>query len=113
MAAAVLLGMACIERQKVWANPLALWEDTFRKNPAAYTPASGLAEALREAGRLPEAEKLARKSIRLSEEKRGEAWAGLALILDAQGRVRVLAMERGYAEEWGRLLRRTGVSTCP
>jgi len=128
MAAAVLLGMACIERQKVWAKPLALWEDTFRKNPVAYTAASGLAEALREAGRLPEAEKLAREAIRLSEEKRGEAWATLALILDGQGReaealeavkkavdvepkladpegrVRVLAMERGYAEEWGRLL---------
>ncbi|MFO0423969.1 MAG: hypothetical protein ACK52C_09965, partial [Planctomycetia bacterium] len=128
MAAAVLLGMACIERQKVWAKPLALWEDTFRKNPVAYTAASGLAEALREAGRLPEAERAAREAIRLSEEKRGEAWATLGLILDGQGReaealeavgravevdpkladpegrVRVLAMERGYAEEWGRLL---------
>jgi len=137
MAAAVLLGMACIERQKVWANPLALWEDTFRKNPVAYTAASGLAGALREAGRLPEAERAAREAIRLSEEKRGEAWATLALILDGQGReaealeaagkavdvepkladpegrVRVLAMERQFAEEWGRLLRRTGVSACP
>jgi tetratricopeptide (TPR) repeat protein len=130
MAAAVLLGMACIERQKVWAKPLALWEDTFRKNPVAYTAASGLAESLREAGRLPEAERAAREAIRLSEEKRGEAWATLGLILDGQGReaealeavgraleaepkladpegrVRVLAMERGYAEEWGRLLKR-------
>lgn len=137
IAAAVVLGMACMERQKVWAKPLALWEETFRKNPVAYTPASGLAEALREAGRLPEAEKLARESIRLSEEKRGEAWATLALILDAQGReadaveaakkavdvdpkladpegrVRVLAMERPFAEEWGRLLGRTGVSAGP
>jgi tetratricopeptide (TPR) repeat protein len=128
IAAAVLLGMACIERQKVWAKPLALWEDTYRKNPVAYTAASGLAEALREAGRLPEAERAAREAIRLSGEKRGEAWATLGLILDAQGRgaealeavgkaleaepkladpegrVRVLAMERGYAEEWGRLL---------
>jgi tetratricopeptide (TPR) repeat protein len=128
MAAAVLFGMACIERQKVWAKPLALWEDTYRKNPVAYTAASGLAEALREAGRLPEAERAAREAIRLSAEKRGDAWATLALILDAQGReaealeavgkaleaepkladpegrVRVLAMERGYAEEWGRLL---------
>jgi tetratricopeptide (TPR) repeat protein len=130
MAAAVLLAMVCIERQKVWAKPLALWEDTFRKNPVAYTAASGLAESLREAGRLPEAERAAREAIRLSEEKRGDAWATLALILDGQGReaeafeaagkavevdpkladpegrVRVLAMERHVAEEWGRLLGR-------
>jgi tetratricopeptide (TPR) repeat protein len=130
MAAAVVLGMACIERQKVWAKPLALWEDTFRKNPVAYTAASGLAESLREAGRLTEAERAAREAIRLSEEKRGDALATLALILDGQGReaealeaagkavevdpkladpegrVRVLAMERHVAEEWGRLLGR-------
>jgi len=114
----------------VWATGLALWEDTHRKNPVAYTPASGLAEALRQAGRLPEAENLAREAIRLSGEGRGEAWAGLALILDGQGReaealeaagkaialnakladpegrVRVLAMERSFAEAWGRLLGR-------
>jgi len=130
LGAIVLLGMACVERQKAWANPLNLWEDAFRKNPAAYTAASGLGEALREAGRLPEAERATREAIRLSGEKRGDAWATLALILDAQGRtdeavaamekaleadpkladpaarVKALAMERGYAEEWGRLLRR-------
>lgn len=130
MAAVVLLGMACVERQKVWANPLALWEDTFRKNPVAYTAASGLADSLREAGRLPEAERAAREAIRLSDGKRGDPYATLALILDAQGReaeafeaagkalevqpsladpearVRVLAMERQVAEEWGRLLGR-------
>jgi tetratricopeptide (TPR) repeat protein len=130
MAAVVALGMACVERQKVWANPLALWEDTFRKNPVAYTAASGLADSLREAGRLPEAERAAREAIRLSDGKRGDPYATLALILDAQGReadafeaagkalevqpnladpearVRVLAMERQMAEEWGRLMGR-------
>jgi tetratricopeptide (TPR) repeat protein len=130
MAAVVLLGLACIERQKVWATPLALWEDTFRKNPVAYTAASGLGESLREVGRLPEAERATREAIRLSGEERGDPWAALALILEAQGReaeafeaadraiavqpsladpkgrVRVLAMERQVAEEWGRLLGR-------
>jgi protein O-mannosyl-transferase len=130
MAAVVALGMACVERQKVWANPLALWEDTFRKNPVAYTAASGLADSLREAGRLPEAERATREAIRLSDGKRGDPWVTLALILDAQGReaetfeaagkalevqpnladpearVRVLAMERQMAEEWGRLMGR-------
>jgi tetratricopeptide (TPR) repeat protein len=130
MAAVVLLGMACVERQKVWANPLALWEDTFQKNPTAYTAASGLGESLREVGRLPEAERATREAIRLSDGKRGDPWLTLALILDAQGReaeafdaagkalevqpsladpearVRALAMERQVAEEWGRLLGR-------
>ena len=130
MGAAVLFAMACVERQKVWANPLALWEDTFRKNPVAYTAASGLADSLLEAGRLPEAERVAREAIRLSDGKRGDPIATLALILDAQGReadafeaagkalevqpsladpearVRVLAMERQMAVDWGRLLAR-------
>jgi tetratricopeptide (TPR) repeat protein len=130
MAAVVLLGMACVERQKVWATPLALWEDTFRKNPVAYTAASGLGESLREVGRLPEAERATREAIRLSDGKRGDPWLTLALILDAQGReaeafeaagkalevqpsladpearVRALAMERQVAEEWRRLLAR-------
>ena len=129
MAVAAALGMACVERQKSWASSLALWEDTYRKNPVAYTAASGLGEALRETGRLTEAEKATREAIRLSEEKRGDAWATLALILKAQGRdaeakealakavevdpkladpdgrVRVLAMERTVAEELKELLR--------
>ncbi|MFM8436469.1 MAG: hypothetical protein ACKOBP_14230, partial [Planctomycetia bacterium] len=86
MAAVALLGYGCVERQKVWANPLALWEDTFRKDPVAYTAASGLAEALRDVGRLPEAERAVREAIRLSDGKRGDPWAVLALILEAQGR---------------------------
>jgi tetratricopeptide (TPR) repeat protein len=107
-----------------------LWTDTFRKNPAAFTGASGLAEALRETGRLTEAEQAARRAIQLSEGQRGDAWATLALILDAQGReveafeavdkavtlepklldpdgrVAVMAMERPYAEDLKRLLAR-------
>ena len=108
---------------EIWSSPLALWDDTFRKNPVAYTAASGLGEALREAGRLPEAERAIREAIRLSEGKRGDPWATLALILDAQGRtaeadealdkavevdpkladpearVAALAMERSHADE--------------
>ncbi|MFM8433931.1 MAG: hypothetical protein ACKOBP_01095, partial [Planctomycetia bacterium] len=130
MAAVALLGFACVERQKVWASPLALWQDTFRKHPLAYTAASGLADSLRYAGRLAEAERASREAIRLSDGKRGDPWATLALILDAQGReaeafeaagkalevqpnladpqarVKALAMERKMAEQWGRLLAR-------
>ncbi len=126
----VLLGIGCTERQKVWANPLALWSDTFRKNPAAFTAASGLAEALRHGGRLPEAEQAARRAIQLTNGTRGDAWATLALVLhgrgrdaeafealdkaveidprlaDPEGRVRDLAMERPYADDLAELLAR-------
>lgn len=126
----ILLGVGCMARQKVWADQLALWTDTFRKNPVAHTAAAGFAEALREAGRLPEAEQAARRAIDLSGGQRGDPWATLALILDEQSRVAeafaaldkaieidatladpdarvaALAMERPYAEALGRLLAR-------
>ena len=130
MTAIAVLGLTCIQRQQVWRSSLALWEDTFRKMPVSYTAASGYGEALREAGRLADAERATREAIRLSDGKRGDPWATLAVILDAQGRpeetraamakaleldpkladpeqrVRALAMERGFADEWRRLLDR-------
>jgi len=130
LVAVVLLGIGCMERQRVWANPLALWTDTFQKNPVGFNAASGLAEALRDSGRLPEAEEAARRAIQLAKGKRGETWATLALILDGQGRtkeafealdkaveidprladpegrVRDLAMERPYADDLAELLAR-------
>lgn len=123
-----LLGLACVQRQHVWADSLALWEDSYRKNPGSFTNAMGLGEALREAGRFPEAEQLTRTAIRLSNEQRGDVWATLALILDAGGSkaeagaalekalkleprlsdpeslVKVLAMERPTAKELRNLL---------
>jgi tetratricopeptide (TPR) repeat protein len=70
----------------VWHDPVALWQDAARKNPAAFTPASGLGDALREVGRLREAEAATRGALQLCDGKRGDAWATLALILDKQGR---------------------------
>ena len=128
MVAVAVLGMACIERQTVWASSLALWDDSYRKNPGSFTTATGLGEALREAGRMPEAEQLTREAIRLSNGERGDAWATLALILDKQGRaadsaaaltkaleleprlsdpdtkVKSLSMDRAMAEDLKRLL---------
>jgi len=133
MVVVAALGMACIERQTVWANSLALWDDSYRKNPGSFTNAAGLGETLREAGRLPEAEQYTREAIRLSNGARGDVWATLALILDEQGRatdsaaalakaleidpklsdpdtkVKSLAMERPMAEDLKRLLGTTKV----
>ena len=128
IAAVAVLGMACIDRQTVWASSLALWDDSYRKNPASFTTATGLGEALREAGRLPEAEQFTREAIRLSNGERGDVFATLALILDKQGRaaesaaaiakaleidprlsdpearVKSLSMDRAMAEDLKRLL---------
>jgi tetratricopeptide (TPR) repeat protein len=129
-AAVAALALACMARQRVWSGQLALWEDTFRKNPVAFTAASGLAESLRDASRLAEAEQAARRAIELCDGSRGEPWATLALILDDQGRtaeadaavekaleaepkladpdgrVAVMAMEQPYADAFKRLLAR-------
>jgi protein O-mannosyl-transferase len=126
MALVAALGLACIERQ-------AVWDDSYLKNPGSVTTATGLGEALREAGRLPEAEQFTRAAIRLSNGERGDAWATLALILDEQGRtndsatalakaleleprladpearVKSLAMDRAMAEDLKRLLNSTKV----
>ena len=128
MAAVAAFGVFCIERQTVWANSLALWDDSYRKNPGSVTTATGLGEALREAGRLPEAEQFTREAIRLSNGERGDVFATLALILDKQGRaaesaaaiakaleidprlsdpearVKSLSMDRAMAEDLKRLL---------
>ena len=80
-----LLGLACIQRQAVWNSSLALWQDTLGRNPASATAAQGLGEALRDAGRLDEAEQAIRQAIRLTG-GRGDALATLGLILDEQGR---------------------------
>jgi tetratricopeptide (TPR) repeat protein len=87
LVAVALLAMACVERQRVWAGSLALWADAHAKNPASCTAATGYGEALRDAGRLTEAERALRTAIRICGD-RGDIWATLALVLDAQGRTR-------------------------
>lgn len=130
LAGVVVLGLACMERQRVWSSQLALWRDTAAKNPASFTAAQGLAGALEDAGRCVEAEVAARAAIQLSGSSRGEAWATLALVLDCQGRtadadealgkalaldprlenpaqrMAALALEREEAEAIARLLER-------
>jgi hypothetical protein len=137
LAGLVVLGLACIERQRVWSSQLALWQDTVVKNPASFTAAQGLAGALENAGRCVEAEVAARAAIQLSGSSRGEAWATLALVLDCQGRtadadealakalerdprlenpaqrVAALALEPEEAEAIARLLERRGRPAPP
>jgi hypothetical protein len=82
VAAVAMLGLASIERQKIWANSLALWSDTYAKNPGSFTAARNLAVALCEVGRLDEAEKAAQQAILLTNGTHASLWAILAIILD-------------------------------
>jgi hypothetical protein len=85
--AVAALAWGCIDRQRVWHSPLALWSDTFARNPGSFNGANGLSAALRDAGRGDEAVEMARRAVSLSGETRGDAWMTLALALDAAGRV--------------------------
>jgi tetratricopeptide (TPR) repeat protein len=81
-----LLAAACMARQRVWSNSMALWTDTLTRNPASYSAASGLAAAFREAGQFTESERAARHALVLSGSSRGDTWVALALALEGQGR---------------------------
>lgn len=129
-AVVLVLAAGCVARQGVWRDSLALWSDTVRKNPLSHTATVGLAEALHEARRLPEAEAAARRAIGLSHATDGDTWALLAVILADQGRasdafvaldraleikpaladpdarVAVMAMDRVFAEALKELLAR-------
>ncbi len=127
------LAIGCASRQSVWSSQLAIWENTYLRNPQSFTAASGYAGALVDAGRGIEGEELARRALAICDGKRGDAWLTLALALDAQGRTAVadeavtkalevdrrladpdarvaaLAMERDEAAKVKRLLQRRDV----
>lgn len=129
----MVLAAACVGRQAVWADSLALWEDTFSLNPASYTAATGASSARRLAGRTEEAIAAARTAVEISGGARGDAWLTLALAYDAAGllddadaaaakaveidprladpdaRVTALAMERDEAEAAKKVLARRPV----
>ena len=87
MAAVALLALGCVRRQAVWHDPVALWEDTLRKEPTSFSAAWGLGEALLDAGRPAEAERAARLAVKLSGGHDGGAWATLAVIVAERGRM--------------------------
>jgi hypothetical protein len=86
LAVVVLLAVGCLARQRIWRSQLDLWADTHARNPGSINGASGLAGALREAGRADEAIEIARRGVSLTSGKHGDAWLTLALAYDAAGR---------------------------
>lgn len=132
-----VLAVACLRREAVWHDPVALWQDTLRKEPSSFTAAWGLAEALFDAGKPAEAERFAREAVKRSGGEDGGAWATLAVIVAERGRpiearqhlaralaadplladpderVATLVMERPWAERLKRLLAARPAATPP
>ena len=75
-----------VERQKVWADSFALWQDTFQRNPNSSTAAYRLGETHWEMGRLEESEKMLREANRLFGGSDGDTLAMLAVVLQRLGR---------------------------
>ena len=84
-AALLLFCWMNIDRQRVWCNSLALWQDTLKKNPNSDTAAAGLGEALRLAGRLQESEKYFRRALRLNGGNKADTLMMSAVVLDGLG----------------------------
>jgi len=61
----VLLGGLTVHRNRVWATPLSLWEDSVAKSPHKARPRTAFAAALGQAGRLPEARRELEAAVRL------------------------------------------------
>lgn len=83
---AAWLALLTSERARVWENPLTLWTDTVRRTPDSPEAHNGLGYACLDIGRNAEAEAAWRRAIGLSRGMYADAWAGLALALEAQGR---------------------------
>jgi len=79
------MGVMSFEREPVWHDSLALWQDTTAVNPYSPTAADNLGWALLDAGRNLEAGVAFKRGIELTRSKDPDPWAGLALASDAVG----------------------------
>ena len=74
-----------IQRNKVWANSLTLWEDSLKKTPHNFLAHLNLGEALQRQGRLEEAISHYQQALRLKPDY-GAAQLNLASALAEQGK---------------------------
>ena len=79
------MGLMTFEREPVWHDSLALWQNTATVNPYSTPAADNLGWALFDAGRNLDACAAFRRAIYLTGEKGADPWAGLALASDAAG----------------------------
>ena len=87
-ACAAVLALGAVltyQRARIWASPLALWEDTVAKSPRKFRPRFQLAYALYEENRCPEAAQSYETASRLGPAG-DELLIDWALALDCAGR---------------------------
>jgi tetratricopeptide (TPR) repeat protein len=104
----VVLALASlsVRRQSVFANSLNLWTDTFAKSPFSDTAANNLGYALLQKGDYKQALEIFDKAVRLTNGKKPNVWAGVAVTLEKLGRPidaeaaldRAIALEAIYAD---------------
>ncbi len=88
VAVLLVLGGLTVQRVHVWQDRRALWLDTVQKNPVSITAQNNLAFALLDAGRPYLANEHWQKALQISNGKHADAWAGLALGLQAMSQER-------------------------
>ena len=118
LAAAALCSLGTWERNKVWADETALWQDAVIKSPRSARAHNNLGLALARRGLFPEAEAQYRATLEIDPDH-AEAHNNLGLALAAQGRSeeaveqfeKALAIKPEFVaalSNWGRELRRQG-----
>lgn len=62
----ILLGVATVQRNRVWQSEISIWKDAALKSPAKGRPHGSLGHALQRAGRPAEAQQFYLEAVRLS-----------------------------------------------
>jgi hypothetical protein len=76
----IVLAIAAIRRNRVWANDIALWSDAARKSPNKARPHLNLGTALAVAGRLDDGARELRRAVEIEPDFYSRAQLGAALV---------------------------------
>ncbi len=72
------------QRQIVFSSPVALWMDTYQKNPKSYHAYNGLGYAFLYQGKLEPAKKWLQRASEINP-RHPDPWCGLAVVADKNG----------------------------
>ena len=86
IATLALLAVLSVERSRVWADDLALWQDASSKAPLAFRVHANLGEALYEAGELEGAGLSFARALELNEEL-APSWNNLGVVWEELGKL--------------------------
>ncbi len=84
LAVAVPLAGMTLQRERVWHDSVSLWKATLSENASSWVAANNLGYALYDLGRYSDAVKSWKQAVWMFPDS-ADAWAGLAIGLDALG----------------------------